>query len=320
MPPNGKTPTVASDLDNPAIVVDHLTKRYGDTVAVDDLSFAVRPGIVTGFLGPNGAGKTTAMRAILGLITPTAGTATVLGRAYRDLDDPTRTVGALVDGAGHHPAMTGRRALRVQAAAAGLPDARVDEVLSLVDLTGAAGRRVGGYSLGMRQRLALAGALLGDPQVLVLDEPANGLDPEGVRWIRQLLSGLADEGRTVFVSSHILAEVSKVADEVVVIHRGRLVRQCRVAELTADDHVIVKTPEADRLTFAMTIEGGRVEPVAPELRDEPVAVLRVSGLSVEEVGRLAAEHQIVLHELRQERADLEAAFLGMTTEVSEVPL
>lgn len=302
-------PALDVPLDAP-IVVSSLTKRYGTTVAVDDLSFAVPPGLVTGFLGPNGSGKTTTMRAILGLITPTRGHAEVLGSPYRQLVRPALRVGALIDGTESHPAMTGRRALRVRAAASGIDDGRVDEVLAMVGLMDAADRRVGGYSLGMRQRLGLAGALLGDPEVLVLDEPANGLDPDGVRWIREFLRHLAGEGRTVFVSSHMLAEVAKMADEVVVINKGRFVTHMPVAELTVDHHVLVRTPDQARLLALLEARGA--EAAAQDGR------LVVTGMSIEALGALAAAEQVVLHELRHGDSDLERAFFDLTAAPTEV--
>ena len=210
-----------------------LTKTYGDVTAVDHLTVDVRPGAITGFLGPNGAGKTTTMRMLLGLVRPTSGTATFGGVTYADLDHPARTVGALLDPAVFHPGHRGRSALRIVAAATGVADQRVEEVLDVVGLTDAARRRVGGYSMGMRQRLALAAALLGDPETLVLDEPSNGLDPEGMRWLRGFLKRLAGEGRTVLVSSHLLAELAQSIDEVVIINRGRLVTAGGMAELLA---------------------------------------------------------------------------------------
>jgi ABC-2 type transport system ATP-binding protein len=215
-----------------AIVVAGLTKRFGNLVAVDDLSFEVEVGTVTGCLGPNGAGKTTTLRMLLGLVTPTAGTATIAGQPYHELTNPKATVGAMLEASGFHPGRSAANSLRVIAAAAGLPRSRVDEVLAEVDLADAAGRRVGGFSLGMRQRLGLAGALLGDPQVLVLDEPGNGLDPEGIRWLRGFLRRYAEQGRTVLVSSHALAEVAQTVDRVVIIARGRLVAHSTLAELT----------------------------------------------------------------------------------------
>jgi ABC-2 type transport system ATP-binding protein len=215
------------------VAVDSLTKRFGDVTAVDGLTFSLEPGTVTGFVGPNGAGKTTTLRLLLGLVEPTAGEALVGGRTYRELEDPVRTVGAVLESSDFHPGRSGRDHLRVLAAAASIPDARVDEVLALVGLDAAAGRRVNGYSLGMRQRLGLAAALLGDPSLLVLDEPANGLDPAGVRWLRTLLRGFAERGGTVLVSSHVLAEVAQTVDQVVIIEGGQLVAVARIDELTA---------------------------------------------------------------------------------------
>ena len=217
----------------PAIEVLGLTKRFGDVLAVDGLSFKVNRGTVVGFLGPNGAGKTTTLRMLLGLVRPTAGTATVNGRAYPELDQPLHQVGAVLEASSFHPGRTARGHLRVQALAADIEDARIDEVLALVELTPAADRRVGGFSLGMRQRLGLATALLADPQILILDEPANGLDPEGVRWLRNMIRGLANEGRTVLVSSHLLAEVAQTVDSVVILNRGRLVTHATLDQLTA---------------------------------------------------------------------------------------
>jgi ABC-2 type transport system ATP-binding protein len=215
-----------------AIVVAGLTKRFGSLVAVDDLSFEVEPGTVTGCLGPNGAGKTTTLRMLLGLVTPTSGTATIAGRPYHELAAPKATVGAMLEASGFHPGRTAANHLKVIATAAGLSASRVDEVLAEVDLSDAAGRRVGKFSLGMRQRLGLAGALLGDPEVLVLDEPGNGLDPEGIRWLRGFLRRYAEQGRTVLISSHALAEVAQTVDRVVIIARGRLVAHSTLAELT----------------------------------------------------------------------------------------
>ncbi|BCB73989.1 hypothetical protein GCM10022251_12030 [Phytohabitans flavus] len=215
------------------IEVDSLTKRFGRTVAVDGLSFAVPRGSIVGFLGPNGSGKTTTLRTVLGLTVPTAGRAMVEGRPYAALPEPARVIGAVLDAAQFHPGRTGRDHLRVFAKAAGVSRSRVDVLLRLVGLDEAAGRRVRGYSLGMRQRLSLATALLGDPRILILDEPANGLDPQGIRWLRDFLRDRRDEGRTVLVSSHVLSEVAQVVDEVLVLHRGRLVAQGRVEELTA---------------------------------------------------------------------------------------
>ena len=217
---------------DPVVTVRSLTKRYGEVVAVDDLTFSLHPGTVTGFLGPNGAGKTTTLRLLLGLATPTTGQALVFGRRYRDLDDPARRVGAVLESSDLHPGRSGRDHLRALALAAKLPPRRVEEVLALVELQAAARRRVKTYSLGMRQRLALAGALLGDPELLVLDEPANGLDPAGVHWLRRFLRRFAERGRTVLVSSHMLAEAAQTVDHVVIIDRGRLVATGRLEELT----------------------------------------------------------------------------------------
>jgi ABC-2 type transport system ATP-binding protein len=275
-------------------------------LALDDLSFSVRPGVVTGFLGPNGAGKTTTLRCLLGLVSPTAGTVTIDGRAYRDLHDPLRTVGAALEAASFHPGRSARAHLEVMALAGGLPTARVGEVLTLVGMTEFADRRVGGYSLGMRQRLALAQALLGDPPVLVLDEPANGLDPAGIAWLRHFLRALAGEGRTVVISSHVLSEVQQTVDDVVVIARGRLVRQGALADLEGGPAaVLVRTPTPTLLrdalaSYAVTEVDGR---------------LRVEGGTTDEVGHLAHAAGVELHELTAEASDLEKVFLRMTSEI-----
>ena len=231
------------------IEVQGLTKRFGSTLAVDDLTFSVEPGRITGFLGPNGAGKSTTMRVILGLVRPTAGSTAVLGLPYPQLEDPVRRVGVLLETFDAHPGRTGRNHLRVLALAGGIPRSRVDEVLAMVDMSTAARRRVKGYSLGMRQRLGLAAALLGDPEVLVLDEPANGLDPQGIRWLRDFLRSLAAEGRTILVSSHVLSEVAQTVDDVVIIHRGSLVQHAAMAEVEAmaAGATSVRSPDADRL-------------------------------------------------------------------------
>ena len=293
------------------IEVHGLTKRYGSTVAVQDLSFAVTAGRVTGFLGPNGAGKSTTMRAILGLVRPTAGTTTVLGRPYRELDRPEKRVGALLETFDAHPGRSGRNHLRVLALAGGIPRSRVDEVLALVELGQAGRRRVKGYSLGMRQRLGLAAALLGDPEVLVLDEPANGLDPQGIRWLRDFLRSLATEGRTILVSSHVLAEVAQTVDDVVIIHRGRLVRQATIAEVEAlaARATLVRSPDAARLVSLLTGEGVEATAVGED---------RVTAHApTERVGEIAAAHGVVLHELTAERASLEEVFLELTGEPGE---
>jgi ABC-2 type transport system ATP-binding protein len=288
------------------IVVDHLTKHFKKVRAVDDLSFTVEPGTVTGFLGPNGAGKTTTLRMLLGLVTPTAGTATIGGKRYEELENPFTTVGAALEASSFHRGRTGRNHLRVLCAAAGLPDRRADEVLELVGMTAAAKRKVRGYSLGMKQRLGLAATMLGDPSVLILDEPANGLDPEGIRWLRGFLRGLADNGRTVLVSSHLLAEVAQTADDVVIIAAGRSVRQGKVTDLTAAaaQRVRVRTPQADQLVGALN--GARIEPAGPGL-------LYVHGLDAAHVGKAAFGAGVELHELTTEQTDLEQIFLDLTT-------
>jgi ABC-2 type transport system ATP-binding protein len=289
------------------IEVDGLTKRYGNVLAVDGLSFRVEPGRVTGFLGPNGAGKTTTLRVLVGLLRPTAGSATVLGRRYAELDDPVRSVGAVLEASGFHPGRSGRNHLRTLATAAGIASARVEELLQLVDLTGAARRRVGGYSLGMRQRLSLAGALLGDPQVLILDEPANGLDPQGIRWLRDLLRGFAAEGRTVLVSSHVLAEMQQLADDVVIIARGRIVAQAGVGDVVgrAGGTVRVRSPQRERLNEALRRAGFEAT-----LLDENA--LSVRNASPAQVGDIAATEGVALHELVAEEATLEEVFLELT--------
>jgi ABC-2 type transport system ATP-binding protein len=289
------------------IEIDHLTKRFGKTLAVDDLSFRVRGGAISGFLGPNGAGKTTTLRIVLGLVRSTSGSARVMGRPYRELDSPIRQVGAVLEASSFHPGRSGRNHLRVLAAATGFPEARVDEVLALVQLTGDARRRVGGYSLGMRQRLSLAAALLGDPRVLVLDEPANGLDPQGIRWLRDLLRAFADEGRTILISSHVLAEIEQIADEVVIIHRGKFVEQATTADLFArmTGGIRVRSPQADRLK-ALLAEGGL------DVTSSEGDLLLVGDGSAERIGELAAANGIVLHELAAEKTSLEEAFLELT--------
>jgi ABC-2 type transport system ATP-binding protein len=291
-----------------AIEATGLTKRYASVTAVDDLSFRVREGAVTGFLGPNGAGKTTTLRMVLGLARPTAGSATIEGRPYVDLDDPARTVGANLEVAGAHPGRSGRNHLRALAAMAGLPRSRVDEVLALVELTDAADRRAGKYSLGMRQRLGLAATLLGDPRVLVLDEPANGLDPQGIRWLRDFLRGMAAEGRTVLVSSHVLAEVAQTVDDVVVIHRGRMVQQGTVQSLTAaGGGVVVRTPRTAALREALEREGLPVT-------ETPDGALVVEGAEAARIGDLAFAAGVPVHELSPRSTTLEEAFLALTSD------
>jgi ABC-2 type transport system ATP-binding protein len=292
----------------PPVDVRGLTKRFGSTVAVDDLTFAIRRGRITGFLGPNGAGKSTTLRALLGLVAPSSGEARVEGSRYRELSDPLGTVGAVLEAHSFHPGRSGRNHLRVLATAAGLPVARVDEVLAEVELTAAARRRTGAYSLGMRQRLSVAGALLGRPGLLVLDEPANGLDPEGIRWLRDFLRSFAAGGGTVLISSHVLPEVAQIADEVVIIHRGRLVAQEPLAALTTRSAggSIVRSPEADRLRERLA--GNGIEATAAGDGE-----LRVAA-PPERVGEAAAAAGIVLHELRAEGASLEEVFLELTAD------
>ena len=285
-----------------------LTKRYGSTTAVADLTFTVPRGRITGFLGPNGAGKSTTLRMLLGLVHPTSGQALVEGARYVSLPDPANAVGAVLESDSFHPGRSGRNHLRVLATAAGVPGSRVDEVLAEVELTAAARRHVGKYSLGMRQRLSVAAALLGSPRLLVLDEPANGLDPEGIRWLRNFLRSFAGGGGTVLISSHVLAEVAQIADEVAIIHHGRLVAHEPLAALTARaaGGTIVRSPEMERLRGRLAEAG--IEAAAPG--DDS---LRVSAPPAR-VGEVAAAGGIVLHELREEGASLEQIFLELTEE------
>jgi ABC-2 type transport system ATP-binding protein len=289
-----------------------LTKRYGDKTAVDDLTVTVNPGLVTGFLGPNGAGKSTTMRLVLGLDRPSAGSATINGRHYAELDAPLREVGALLEARSLHSGRSARNHLRVLAATHGIRRPRVDELIEFVGLTDVAERRVGGFSLGMGQRLGIAAALLGDPAVLLFDEPANGLDPEGMRWIRQLLRRLAAEGRTVFVSSHVMSEMAQTADHLVVIGRGRLIADCSVAEFVrrgAGQIVRVRSPQSPQLAELLRADGAVVH--------EEGLALEVSGTTTEKVGEVAARHQIVLHELSPVSASLEDAFMQLTADAVE---
>jgi len=289
-----------------SVVVQGLTKRFGDQLAVDDVSFELPPGRVVGFLGPNGAGKSTTMRMMIGLTAPTAGTATFDGVPFHDLADPAHTVGSIVDGVGFHPGRRAIEELRISAATVGIPRERCEQVLTLVGLQEAASKRVGQFSLGMRQRLGLAQALLGDPRVLLLDEPANGLDPEGIHWVRQLLRHLAGQGRTILVSSHLLGEISRLADEVMVIRRGRLVANASVAELTgaAAGGVAVRSADDAALVGHLRDAGAEVEPTD--------GYLLVTGSAPEEVGRLALAAGIALHELRPAVAELEDVFMELT--------
>jgi ABC-2 type transport system ATP-binding protein len=288
-----------------------LTKRFGQLLAVDQLSFQVQAGTVTGFLGPNGAGKTTTLRTLLGLVKPTQGTATINGRPYRQLPNPSHHVGAALEAADIHPGRTARNHLRVRATAGRVDPARVDAVLDLVELGDAADRRVGGFSLGMRQRLGLAAALLGDPEVLILDEPANGLDPEGVRWLRAFLRGLGREGRTVLVSSHVLAEVAQTVDSVVVLDHGRLVTQSSLAELMAgaSQVVRVRSPRVQDLHAALVADGARSRLVAADR-------LEVTGSPPERVAVVAAERSIPIVESVTETATLEDMFFRLTADTT----
>jgi ABC-2 type transport system ATP-binding protein len=290
------------------VVADSLTKRYGKLTAVDGLSFDLDAGTVTGFLGPNGAGKTTTLRMLLGLAKPTSGGALVFGEPYSRLHRPALRVGAVLEATDFHPGRSGRNHLRTLARATGVADARVDEVLRLVELDAAKNRRVKGYSLGMRQRLGLAAALLGDPELLVLDEPANGLDPEGVRWLRDFLRSFAAGGRTVLVSSHVLAEVAQTVDNVLIINRGRLVVESTLAELTArvGGSVRARSPQSGALREALGREG--IEAT------ETDGVLFVRGSTSDRVGEVAAANAIVLHELVNEASSLEEVFLELTAD------
>jgi ABC-2 type transport system ATP-binding protein len=294
--PRGETISVAS-----------LTKHFGTVVAVDDLSFSVEPGRVTGFLGPNGAGKTTTLRCLLGLVAPTSGTATIGGHGYDAIGHPARVVGAALEATGFHPGRSARNHLRVLARAGGIAETRADETLELVGLTESAGRSVGGFSLGMRQRLQLAAALLGDPGVLVLDEPANGLDPEGIAWLRSFLRYLASQGRTILVSSHVLSEVEQTVDDVVIIANGRLVRACPLAELTADhSHVVVATPTPQQLADALAEHAPHARVT---LTDHGLEVVDADAATI---GHIAFGAQVELHELRPAASDLEQVFLSLT--------
>jgi ABC-2 type transport system ATP-binding protein len=290
-----------------------LSKRYGATLAVDDLSFVVRPGVVTGFLGPNGAGKSTTMRLILGLDAPTVGSVTVNGKLYREHRAPLGEVGALLEARAIHTGRSAYLHLRALAESNGIRRSRVDEVIGLVGLEEVARRRVGTFSLGMGQRLGVAAALLGDPKTLVLDEPSNGLDPEGIRWIRNLLRSLAAEGKTVFVSSHLMSEMSLMADQLIVVGRGRLIADTTVAEFVrqaSGDAVLVRTPDLDRLRGAL----GSVDVTIEEAADGAV---NIRGMSSRDIGELAAHRGVVLHELTAVQASLEEAFMHLTRDAIE---
>jgi ABC-2 type transport system ATP-binding protein len=285
-----------------------LTKIYGQKKAVDDLSFTIRPGIVTGFLGPNGAGKSTTMRLLLDLDRPDAGSATINGKRYRDHAAPLQEVGALLEARSIHSGRSARNHLRALAATNGVPGRRVEEVIDVVGLHDVAGKRAGGFSLGMGQRLGIASALLGDPQTLLLDEPVNGLDPEGVLWIRTLLKALAAEGRTVFVSSHLMAEMAVTAEHLIVVGKGRLIADCSVAELTqqaAQDLVTVSSEDNARLRSLLAADSVSVESTTD-------GMLRVTGLTAQQVGRIAADAGLALTRLAPHEATLEEAFMSVT--------
>ncbi|MFG3252576.1 ATP-binding cassette domain-containing protein [Streptomyces sp. NPDC048172] len=292
------------------LIVESLTKRYGDRTAVDDLSFTVAPGTVTGFLGPNGAGKSTTMRVLVGLDAPTRGRALVNGRRYADLPAPLREVGVLLEARSVHPGRTAFRHLMALARTHGIPRARVEEVIGLAGLQDVAGKRTGSFSLGMGQRLGIAAALLADPAVVLLDEPVNGLDPEGVRWIRNLLKSLAAEGRTVLLSSHLMSEMAQTADHLVIVGRGRLLADTTVERFLRDaglGTVRVVTPEAERLAGLL---GDGAAREAPD-------TLRVTGTNAAHIGRTAAAHGIPLHELTPHSASLEDAFMELTRDTVE---
>lgn len=287
---------------------DSLTKRYGGVLAVQDLSFKIESGTVTGFLGPNGAGKTTTLRMLLGLATPSSGHATIFGVPYEKLETPAMRVGAVLEATDFHPGRSGRDHLRTLSRAAGLPDARVDEVLDVVELRSAAKRRVKGYSLGMRQRLGLAAALLGDPDLLVLDEPANGLDPEGVRWLRDFIRDFASRGRTVLISSHVLAEVAQTVDQVLIINHGRLVTEASLDDLTKQvgGSVRVRSPQLSELAEALKREG-----IESTMSNDHA--LLVHGTTSEHVGDISFAAGVKIHELVSEGSSLEEVFLDLTS-------
>ncbi len=293
----------------PVVVAESLTKRFGKVLAVDDLSFVLEAGTITGFLGPNGAGKTTTLRMVLGLAAPTSGRALVFERPYAQLAQPALRIGAVLEATDFHPGRSGRDHLRTLGTAVGVPDSRVDEVLALVELQDAARRRVKGYSLGMRQRLGLAAALLGEPDLLILDEPANGLDPEGVRWLRDFLRSFASEGRTVLISSHVLAEVAQTVERVLIISRGRLIVESSLSDLTARVGGAIRVRSADpaKLEAALSRESLNVTASGDQ-------VLFVHGATSERVGEVAFAAGIPVHELVAEGSSLEEIFLELPTE------
>src|ERR1019366_5038823 len=294
------------------IKIDHLTKRYSDTLAVDDLDFEVKPGVVTGFLGPNGSGKSTTMRIILGLDHATKGQATVNGTRYAELRDPLREVGALLDAKAVHPGRTARNHLRALAASNQIKKSRVDEVLDFVGISSVANKKVGTYSLGMSQRLGIAGALLGDPGILLFDEPVNGLDPEGIKWIREFFRALANEGRTVFVSSHLMSEMAVSADEIIVIGRGKFITQGSIDDLTetAAGSVLVRSTDPQKLTTVLERLRGVVEGVNDH-------AMSVGGLTSDQIGRAAFDAGVTILELTPQRASLEEVFMDLTADAVE---
>ncbi|MHB1849215.1 MAG: ABC transporter ATP-binding protein [Acidimicrobiales bacterium] len=304
-------PTVSRPVRGATVEVRGLTKRFGSLTAIDDLSFTVEPGRVTGFLGPNGAGKTTTLRILLDLASATSGTCSIGGRRYRDIPEPARQVGAVLEATNFHPSRRARAHLEMLAIESGIEISRIDPMLELVGLTADARRKVGGYSLGMRQRLQLAGALLGDPGVLILDEPSNGLDPQGIAWLRDLLRHLAAEGRTVLVSSHVLAEMAQTVDDVVIVSRGRLRVQGPLSLLTSRSRssMRVRTPERDRLAAVARAAGLAPRPVGED-------VLFVDGATPETLGPLIASNGVVVYELVQVNQDLESLFLELTTSMT----
>ena len=287
------------------IEIRHLTKRFGNLTAVDDLSFDVEPGRITGFLGPNGAGKTTTMRMLLGLVRPHSGTATIGGKTYHDLPAPMQTVGAALEATNFHPGRSGRDHLRVLATAAGIRTDRVDQLLELTGIPAAARQRAGAYSMGMRQRLGLAAALLGDPQVLVLDEPANGLDPEGIRWLRQFLRHLAGQGKTILVSSHLLQEMEQTVDDIVIIANGKLVQAGTVSDLHGVSHSLVRTSEPDRLIGALRVADVVATAAADGLITAETEDLRL-------IGDVALRAGLPIWELHHLGSDLEDVFFRLT--------
>ncbi|MFE2944428.1 ABC transporter ATP-binding protein [Streptomyces sp. NPDC059255] len=302
-----------AEVDSPRIEVTGLTKRFGPVTAVDGLSFSVEPGVITGFLGPNGAGKTTTMRMILGLVTPTEGTATIGGRPYGELRRPSEVVGAVLDASAFHPNHSARDHLRIYCTMGGHPAGRVDELLERLGLAGAARRRTRTFSTGMKQRLSLATALLGDPRVLLLDEPSNGLDPEGIAWLRTFLRELAAEGRTVLVSSHVLSEVQQIVDDIVMIRRGRLVAAGPLAEMERfrPSTVLVRSPDAEPLK-KLLLKGDPERGAASQVESGQNGALRVHGLTTEQVADLASAAGLRVYELATEDTSLEQLFFELT--------